>query len=37
LVSLPNYHIYLKFMIDGVPSKPFSAIAVPSGEIIGPA
>jgi hypothetical protein len=21
----PNYHIYLKLMIDGMPSKPFSA------------
>ncbi|MFQ5962672.1 MAG: type IV secretory system conjugative DNA transfer family protein [Candidatus Scalinduaceae bacterium] len=25
LVNLPNYHIYLKLMIDGVTSKPFSA------------
>ena len=25
LLSLPNYHIYLKLMIDGMPSKPFSA------------
>lgn len=25
LVSLPNYHIYLKLMIDGAPSRPFSA------------
>lgn len=25
LVNLPNYHIYLKLMIDGVMSKPFSA------------
>ena len=24
LVSLPNYHIYLKLMIDGVVSRPFS-------------
>ena len=24
-INLPNYHIYLKLMIDGVPSKPFSA------------
>lgn len=23
--NLPNYHIYLKLMIDGVPSRPFSA------------
>jgi hypothetical protein len=25
LVNLPNYHVYLKLMIDGVVSKPFSA------------
>lgn len=25
LVALPNYHIYLKLMINGSPSKPFSA------------
>jgi hypothetical protein len=25
LVNLPNHHIYLKLMIDGVPSRPFSA------------
>lgn len=25
LLSLPNYHIYLKLMIDGTPSRPFSA------------
>lgn len=25
LIFLPNYHIYLKLMIDGAPSKPFSA------------
>ncbi|NNE82744.1 MAG: TraM recognition domain-containing protein [Alphaproteobacteria bacterium] len=28
LVGLPNYHIYLKLMIDGAPSRPFSAITV---------
>ena len=27
-ISLPNYHLYLKLMIDGVPSKPFSAFSV---------
>jgi hypothetical protein len=26
LVQLPNYSIYLKLMIDGAPSLPFSAI-----------
>jgi hypothetical protein len=25
LVNLPNYHVYLKLMIDGVVSRPFSA------------
>jgi Type IV secretion-system coupling protein DNA-binding domain len=25
LVQLANYHVYLKLMIDGTPSKPFSA------------
>lgn len=25
LVSLPNYHVYLKLMIDGVVSRSFSA------------
>jgi hypothetical protein len=32
LVGLPNYHIYLKLMIDGVVSKPFSAATLPSAE-----
>ena len=26
LVQLPNHHIYLKLMIDGMPSSPFSAV-----------
>lgn len=26
LTALPNYHMYLKLMIDGTPSRPFSAI-----------
>ena len=29
LISLPNYHIYLKLMIDGVVSKAFSAVTLP--------
>lgn len=31
LTGLPNYHIYLKLLIDGFPSRPFSArtLAVP--------
>ena len=28
LTHLPNYHIYLKLMIDGMPSSPFSAITL---------
>ena len=27
-INLPNYHVYLKLMINGVPSKPFSGIAL---------
>src|SRR5580704_16879265 len=30
LVQLPNYHIYLKLMIDGAPSMPFSAATLPT-------
>jgi CxxC-x17-CxxC domain-containing protein len=29
LVNLPNYNIYLKLMIDGVTSRPFSAKTLP--------
>lgn len=29
LMSLPNYHVYLKLMIDGTPSRPFSARTLP--------
>lgn len=29
LISLPNYHIYLKLMIHGAVSKPFSARTLP--------
>ena len=29
LVNLPNFHIYLKLMIDGVTSRPFSAQTLP--------
>lgn len=28
LLQLPNHHIYLKLMIDGMPSKPFSATTI---------
>jgi len=42
LINLPNYHIYLRLMIDGVVSQPFSGetrigsafIALPPGEPI---
>lgn len=30
LVNLPNYHIYLRMMIDGVVSRPFSAVTLSS-------
>lgn len=29
LVGLPNYHIYLKLMVNGVTSRPFSATTIP--------
>ncbi len=29
LVNLPKYHIYLKLMIDGIASRPFSALTLP--------
>jgi len=32
LINLPNYHIYLKLMIDGKTSQPFSAITLPLPE-----
>jgi hypothetical protein len=28
LLQLPNYRIYLKLMIDGMPSLPFSAVTL---------
>jgi hypothetical protein len=28
LINLPNYHIYLKLMVDGVVSRPFSAVTL---------
>lgn len=27
-INLPNYKIYLKLMIDGKPSRPFSGITI---------
>lgn len=32
LVSLPRYHIYLRLMIDGVATRPFSALTLPPFE-----
>jgi type IV secretory pathway TraG/TraD family ATPase VirD4 len=32
LVNLPNYHIYLKLMIDGRVSSPFSARTIPPSQ-----
>ncbi len=29
IVNLPKYHIYLKLMIDGITTRPFSAITLP--------
>ncbi len=28
-VSLPNHHVYLKLMVDGMPSEPFKAVTFP--------
>lgn len=28
-ISLPNYHVYIRLLIDGEPSKPFSATTLP--------
>jgi hypothetical protein len=33
VLTLPNYHIYLKLLIDGKPSKPFSATTLPVGNV----
>jgi hypothetical protein len=32
-MNLPNHQIYLKLMIDGAPSQPFSAETVRPGEL----
>jgi len=29
IVNLPNYHIYLKLMVNGMSSRPFSAVTLP--------
>ncbi len=28
VVNIPNYHIYLKLMVDGITSRPFSAVTM---------
>lgn len=33
-VNLPNYHMYLKLMIDGKPSRPFSASPLAPRQIL---
>ena len=33
LVKLPNYEMYLKLMIDGMPSRPFSAFSLRPDEV----
>ena len=35
LTNLPNHYIYLKLMIDGMTSRPFSAVTLPEPEITG--
>lgn len=32
LINLPNHHIYLKLMVDGVTSRPFSSVTLPPFE-----
>ena len=32
LVNLPNFNVYLKLMIDGLTSRPFSATTIPAPE-----
>ncbi|MBI4531883.1 MAG: type IV secretion system DNA-binding domain-containing protein [Candidatus Latescibacteria bacterium] len=34
LVSLPQYHIYVKLMVEGTTSQPFSAVTLPPPEHI---
>jgi hypothetical protein len=35
LIHLPNWNVYLKLMIDGSPSRPFSAVTLPPQELEG--
>ncbi len=34
MVNLPNYHVYLKLMVDGVTSRPFSAVTLPPFKVV---
>jgi hypothetical protein len=34
LMNLGRYNIYLKLMIDGIPSKPFSARTLPASTML---
>ena len=34
LLNLPNYDIYVKLMIDGAPSRPFSAVTLTAAEAL---
>jgi len=36
LINLPNHHVYLKLMVDGAMSEPFSAETVRSEELMRP-
>ncbi len=29
IINLPNHHVYLKLMVDGVTSRPFSSVTLP--------
>jgi type IV secretory pathway TraG/TraD family ATPase VirD4 len=33
LINLPNYDLYIKLLIDGVPSRPFSATTFPVAQM----
>ncbi|MDP3953336.1 MAG: hypothetical protein Q8P99_00735, partial [bacterium] len=35
MVNLPNYNIYVKLMVNGVSSKPFSAVTFPPHKLEG--
>ncbi len=33
IVNLPNYHIYIKLMVNGVTARPFSAMTLPTFKV----